>query len=122
MSGLLVEELRIGVPGRGNVVEQAHQVLLHGDARRRRIMRLDRGKDRLVLTDHLAHAARHRQGQAAIAIDMDLDVQDQAPDAGITSNLGDGRMESFVGLVKSSGVPATGSILPVGIFPAPTGV
>src|SRR3974390_1989476 len=100
-SALLVEEVRIAELSCGDVVQQPLQMPLHGNARGGRIMRLDGGEDRHMLGDDLRHAPRLRQGEPAVAVDMNLHLLDQRPDPGISGDFGNCSVEGFVGLVKA---------------------
>ena len=68
------------------------------------IMRLDRVQDLCMLGNHLRYAPRLRQGEATVAIDMDLDLLDQRPDSRISRDLGNGCVKSLIRLVKSLAV------------------
>src|SRR5258708_31745555 len=83
-------------------------MLFHGDPCARRIMRLDRRQNALMLRDHLRHPPRLRQSKLAKAVDMNLDLLDQRPDAWVSRNIGDRRMKQLVGLVE--GVAIAGRV------------
>src|SRR6202011_2026761 len=70
------------------------------------VMRLDRADDGGMLREHAPHAPRHRQGEPAIAIDLNLHLLDEAPDAGMAGGLRDRRMERLVGFVETVAVAA----------------
>ena len=59
-----------------------------------------------MFLEHAAHAPRDRQGEAAIAVDLNLHLLDEAPHAGMTGGLGDRRMEGLVGFVEAVAVAA----------------
>jgi hypothetical protein len=65
------------------------------------IMGLDRGQHLCVLGDHLRHASRLGQSEAAIAIDLNLHLLDKGPDPRISRDLRNGCVKCFVCLMKS---------------------
>jgi hypothetical protein len=70
-----------------------------------RITRLDRLGDGRVLLQHPRHASRYRQGEAAIAIDLNFHLLDQRPDARMPRRFRDHRMKGFICLVKAVAIP-----------------
>ncbi len=99
------KEIRIDGLDGGDVVEQPFEMACHGQPRAVRIVGLDRGEDRFVLADHLRHATDLGQRQPTEAVDMHLYLQDQRPDSGIASDIGDGGMKRLVRLMKRLAVP-----------------
>src|SRR5690349_10154231 len=97
----LVEILRIDVLRGRDVDEQPSNMPVHGGSCFLRVMRLDRGQDRLVLGDDLGHSSGLWQGQQAIAVDLDLDLLNPFPDAGIACDLGDRSVKCFVRLMEA---------------------
>ena len=60
------------------------------------------------------HSAGLRQGQPAIAIDLDLDLLDELPDSGVAGDFRDGGVKQFVGLVEGFAVAGgSGLALPL---------
>ena len=104
----VVEQLRIKVLDSGNIAEQAFDVLGHRDGGFLGIMRLDRQQDALMLGNHRRHPAALRQRELAEAVDMNLHLLDQPPDARISRDLRDGGVKQFVGLME--GIAIAGGV------------
>src|SRR5205823_5075036 len=104
----LVEKLRIGMLGGGDVAKQLFEMGCHGGSGACRVVSFDRGQDNLVLRDHLRHPPPLRQGQPTVAIDVDFNLLDQCPDSGISGDFRDGAVKCLIRVMK--GIPVPGNI------------
>src|SRR5881394_2599683 len=98
---ILDEILRIEIAHVGNAGAQPVEMLGHRACRAGWIARFDCLDDGRKLLEPPRHPSRDRQGEAAIAIHLDLYLLDQGPDAGVPGNFRNFRMEGLVGVVKA---------------------
>ena len=91
-----------------NVCQKPIEMKPHRLSRAHAVAGFDRRRDGAVLGNRAGHAPRLRQGEASIAVDVNLDLLDQRPNSAIARGFGDRAMKGLVRLMEGVAVAETG--------------